>query len=197
VNTTSAAVSFTISNLGDVASSNVTYAFLGKGFGIVAPNPCTGPVQPGAPCTFKMTFTPTTAAGATSATLTASATTGGSSTTKLQGTALWVVTVTVRNDPSPNAPCGTLVIGGNVTSAPAGVNCTMTANPVTGANTGPNTCTAYFANNAALTFTETGSNFESWVGCVTPAGVPPNVPQCTLTVTQDAAVTATWCGPIP
>jgi hypothetical protein len=191
---TSAAVSFTISNLGDVPSTAVTYAFLGKGFGIVTPNPCTGPVQPGTPCTFQMTFTPFTAAGATNATVTASATTGGSSTANLQGTALWVLTVTVQNDPSPNAPCGTLVIGGNVSSKPVGMNCSMVPNATTGAATGTNTCTANFANNVGLTLTETASPFESWAGCT---GIPNSPSQCTITMTSNAAVTATWCGPVP
>jgi hypothetical protein len=194
VGTTSAAVTFTISNLGDVASTAVSYGFLGKGFGFAAANPCTGPVMPGAPCKFTLNFQPYTAAGATNATLTASATTGGSSTTKLQGTALWVLTVTVQNDPSPNAPCGTLVIGGNVTSAPAGMNCSMVPNATTGAATGTNTCHANFADSTVLTLTESASAFENWAGCT----MVPNVPsQCTLTMTANLPVTATWCGPIP
>jgi hypothetical protein len=194
VGTTSGPVSFTITNLGDVASTAVSYGFLGKGFGFAAANPCTGPVMPATPCTFKLNFQPFTAAGATNATLTASATTGGSSTTKLQGTALWVLTVTVQNDPSPNAPCGTLVIGGNVTSAPAGMNCTMKPNATTGAATATNTCTANFADSTPLTLTESASAFENWAGCT----MVPNVPsQCTLTMNANLPVTATWCGPIP
>jgi hypothetical protein len=193
VNTTSAAVSFTISNLGDVDSTAVSYAFLGKGFGIVTPNPCTGPVKPGAPCTFQMTFTPFTAAGATNATVTASATTGGSSTAKLQGTALWVLTVTVQNDPQ-NTACGLLVNGGNVTSAPAGMNCTMAVNSTTGGQSSPHTCTANFADKTGLTLTETAANFESWAGCTM---VPNSPTQCTLTMTGNATVIANWCGPIP
>jgi hypothetical protein len=192
VNTTSAPVSFTISNLGDVPSTAVTYAFLGKGFNIVTPNLCTGPVQPTAPCTFQMTFTPFTAAGMTSATVTASATTGGSSTANLQGTALWVLTVTVQND-LVNKACGTLVNGTNVTSAPAGMSCTELGTPPTVDM--PNTCTATFADKTMLTLTATQGSFENWTTTCAPL---PNSPwQCTLTMTGNTAVTAQWCGPIP
>ncbi len=71
---------------------------------------------------------------------------------------------------------------GTVTSSPAGITC-------------PSTCTGTFAGNSAVVLTATagtGSTFTSFSGNCTPASPQTTPPSCTVTMSADETVTATF-----
>ncbi|MFQ5688663.1 MAG: leishmanolysin-related zinc metalloendopeptidase [Gemmatimonadota bacterium] len=78
---------------------------------------------------------------------------------------------------------GTLAGTGTVTSAPSGIDCTIVAGAAGGS------CSAVFMENTSVTLsanTQAGSIFRGWAGDCAASGVG----ECTLTMSQDRAVTA-------
>jgi hypothetical protein len=65
---------------------------------------------------------------------------------------------------------------------------TVTSTNIAGINCGA-TCTAFFAKGTSITLAATGTGFSSWSGCTPVSGTPT---QCTVTVTVDTNVTATF-----
>src|SRR5439155_1203018 len=75
---------------------------------------------------------------------------------------------------------------GTVTSAPAGINCTIRAGTTSG------TCRASYISGTLVTLAATpvaGGDFSGWSGACTGTG------SCVLDMTADRAVTATFIGP--
>lgn len=86
---------FTATNTGGVATGTITTALVGLDF-LVSSNTCTTPLAPGGSCLLTVTFAPT-ALGNRSATLTLSATPGGSTSATLSGVG---ATATLRINPT-------------------------------------------------------------------------------------------------
>ncbi len=177
-------VSFTVSNVGDMASGTITYGIAAPfAYPRQPPNPCTGSLSPGASCTFQATFVPQTA-GLTTGSLTASANPGGSAQATLEGTAQWVLEVSVFSE------SGCQAASGSVTSSPGGINCAV---PATLGST--NLCTAQFADKTGVALTFSGNSPGTPSGCTPTPNVFP--PQCTLAMTANQFVTVNYCGLIP
>jgi hypothetical protein len=191
VYSTGAPVAFTVTNDGDLQSGTITYN-LSTGSAPFAfprspPNTCTAALGPGQSCMFEADFTPQTAAGVTTGSLTATANPGGSTSATLEGSAQWVLEVSIYADPACGSPSG------SVASIPAGMNCAV---PTTPGNT--NACLAQFADGTGVTLDFNGNSPDPPSGCTAVAGVQPV--QCSFTMNAanpNPFVSVTYCGLIP
>jgi hypothetical protein len=179
-------VTFTLQNLGDATTGDISFPPAtgnnGGDFIPVAPNPCTGPLAGGQSCMFQVQFWPTTA-GSESATLQAAAAPGGVASVNLVGTALWVLTLSVVNEPSgPNSPCNPrFITGASISATDGSISCSLS-----------NTCTALYNDGAAVSLQPgptTGFGNLTWVGCSGSEGGP-----CVFTMTSNMAIIADYCG---
>lgn len=142
VGSVSPSFSWVVTNVGDVATSALSFSNSnGTVFPLVS-NTCTGTLAPMATCSVVMTFTPT-AAGTASSMLTVSATTGGTVSLSVSGNGQWLVSVTPPTNP-----------GTRVQTLDGRINC-------------PGTCSAGYNNGTSVTFearTNNGSgfHFERW-----------------------------------
>jgi hypothetical protein len=183
-------VTFTVKNVGDQPSGTIGYnlSTVSQPFGFprTSPNTCTAALNPGSTCSFDVSFLPSTAAGVTTGTLTATATPGGTANETLEGSAQWVLEVQVYADPACGSPSG------SVTSSPAGMNCAV---PTTLGNT--NTCLAQFADGTGVTLSFNGNTPQAPSGCKA-SGQP--LLQCSFTMNAanpNPVVSVSYCGVIP
>jgi hypothetical protein len=181
-------VTFTVANDGDLPTGAISWGspkIGGAPFGFPRspPNPCTGPLNPGASCMFPVDFTPQ-AVGLTTGSLSASASPGGTADATLEGTAEWVLGVYVYYELNC-APTS-----GSVSSSVGGINCAVPANPGDTA-----TCFTTLPDQTPVTLTATGNSPAGFSGCTQTAGIQP--PQCSFTMTSNNYVTVNYCGLIP
>jgi len=173
----SASLPVTLTNSGDAPMTISDIAITGAAFSLAtSPTPC--PVSPamlavGAQCVIAIGFTPTQFVAYTgTVTISDDAPTAGSEqTVTLSGMGAAGLTVTASGS-------GT----GTVTSSPAGITC-------------PSTCVSTFAGNSAVVLAataSTGSTFTSFSGNCTPASPQTTPPSCTVTLSADETVTATF-----
>jgi len=173
----SATLPVTLTNSGDAPMTISDIAATGGGFSLAtSPTPC--PLAPstlaiGAQCVIAIGFTPTAFVAYTGTiTISDDAPIPGSvQTVNLSGMGAAGLTITASGS-------GT----GTVASSPAGITC-------------PSTCTATFAGNSAVVLTATagtGSTFSSFSGNCTPASPQTTPPSCTVTMSADETVTATF-----
>lgn len=101
-------ISFIVRNIGEVATSAVTHDITGDGgdFPLVSSD-CNSTLAPNATCTIVRNFTPT-AVGSRNATITVTATTGGSDTASLVGTGQDVGTISIAPSPYVFTPAQTV-----------------------------------------------------------------------------------------
>ena len=115
VATSTSDVTFTVSNSGGVASGAPTVAIIGPNAAdfVLTTNGCTSAIAPGTSCLLAIHFTPATT-GARSATLSVTASPGGTATSALSGTGLAPASLTIA--PSP-FDYGTVITGASTTRA--------------------------------------------------------------------------------
>ena len=172
VGNSSSKYTWTITNMGDVATSALTFVNTNATSFPVTSNTCTGTLLPPmGSCSVILGFTPTTA-GATSAALTVSATTGGSVSLTATGNGQWLVTVT----PPTNA-------GTRVQTTDGRINC-------------PGTCSAGYNNTTSVSFqalTNNGSgfHFEGWTA-PSPCNADGTGAKCVSTITSNTTATAVF-----
>ena len=170
VGTQSAPVTFTLQNTGGQDSSTITSMISGASSGdfLFLSDTCAGQtLAPNATCAVAVVFLPT-AIGSRTATLRASAGTGGITTASLAGTGRDKVTLTV-----------TLAGGGNGTVTPSTGTLSCAAS----------TCSGQFYRNSAVTLTAVPNAnmvFLGWSGACTGTGT------CTPSLASNANVTATF-----
>ena len=167
---TGAAINISFTNVGFVQSGQLSVVLGGVGaaqFGITA-DTCVGRLAPGASCLATVVFQPVIS-GPIAATLTVSATPGGSAVVALTGTG------------QPNPQSVAVGVSGNgrgsIASSPAGLVC----------STG--TCTHAFDYGASVALTPTpatGSHFGGWTGACSGTGA------CIVTATQARTVGASF-----
>ncbi len=173
----SATLPVTLTNSGDAPMAISDIAITGAAFSLAtSPTPC--PAAPatlavGAQCVIAIGFTPTQFIAYTGTiTISDDAPTAGSvQTVTLSGMGGAGLTVTASGS-------GT----GTLTSSPAGITC-------------PSTCTGTFAGNSAVVLTATagtGSTFASFSTNCTPPSPQTTPPSCTVTMSADETVTATF-----
>jgi hypothetical protein len=164
-------IQFTITNTGGGATTALSLTPSGATDFAVSNDMCSGSVlAAGGSCTFTVTFTPSTF-GALSGSVTASAATGGTSTTMLSGTGRDYVTLTVTKS-------GT----GGGTVAASGLTCTN------------NTCMGQYARTSTSVFQTVSvtaapdalSTFGSWALACTGTG------SCSVTMDSAKSVMATF-----
>jgi sugar lactone lactonase YvrE len=165
----------TLTNPGDAPMAISDIAITAGAFSLAASaTPC--PAAPatlaiGAQCVIEVGFMPTQFIAYTGTiTISDDAPTAGSTQTiGLSGMGAAALTLTVSGS-------------GTVTSAPARIVC-------------PSTCSGTFAGNSAVVLTataNTGSTFTSFSGNCTPASPQTTPPSCTVTMSSDETVTATF-----
>ena len=163
------AVNVTFNNVGFKPSGPVTVALGGVGassWGIVS-NGCTGSIAVAGNCVVSLQFRPL-AQGALAATLTASATPGGSA----------VVALTGSGSSNPQNLDVSVTGAGTVNAAPSGLACSA------------GTCSHAFDWGTGVTLTATpatGSHFVRWTGACSGTSTT-----CSLTLDSPKAVTATF-----
>jgi hypothetical protein len=188
-------VTLTVTNVGDVPSGPITPRFLDdvSGFAIVVPIettvsvfPCSAPLNGGASCKFDVKFFPETAyPNKQDQRLQLSATPGGATTTNLEGTGLWQLTV--------STDCGGTGTVTVTSDTDVGLSCPSTSAP----------CTVGFTDSATvnLTATPTGvAYFGGWSpNCPLPppppvsTGPPPPPPCGPIIMTTNVTVNASFC----
>jgi hypothetical protein len=192
-------VTFTVANIGDVPSGPITEAIPGTGpndpyiedFFVDAEKfPCGQPLDPGAQCSFPIRFYASTANATQTETMTVTASPGGTASATLEGTGLWVLTVQVdANGCASGSATGTV--------SGLGMDCSSSFD-ATGAFISAY-CTQTYTDGAMVNLTYTAGPsafFSGWSGACTT--IPTNGPSpCTLTMTQNQAVNATFCAQIP
>jgi hypothetical protein len=195
VGTNGPPASFKVTNVGDQPSGTISWNLTTttSPFWFPRPaNPCTGALNPGASCTFTVNFTPQTAKGISTGPLTATATPGGTAQLTLEGTALWVLQVSIFAEFTNASTGGQCQSSGSATSSPAGINCAVPAS-----NGSTNTCLAMFADQTNVTLYFNGGRLvPPPSGCTLTAGVFP--PQCTFTMNSanpNPFVAVNYCGP--
>jgi hypothetical protein len=187
-------VTLTITNLGDVPSGTISYAFPGTGpndpytddfYLNIESFPCSTPLPGGQTCSFPVVFDPSTAAAKEIEPITVTANPGGTATSTLEGTGLWVLTVNVNFDASCAA-----TTSGSVSSTPApGISCAL---PATAGTT--NVCTATYVDQTPVGVIPTGDLTGTLTGCFLNTDAKP--PQCSFLMTSNVNVTADFCIPI-
>jgi hypothetical protein len=201
VGTVSAPMMVTVQNLGDLPTDTISYSFTGGNAGDFLTNesnPCTGSLAAGQGCMFQMQFEPSTAVGTESTTLQATSTTGGTAQMIVEGTALWVLTLNMVNDPTMGTDGGPSCYSQYLTAAtitscvdvdggvcPAGPTCSI----VNGAST---MCTWLYADGTTITLTQGSTTYAQLTleGCVSTS-----TPQsCSFTMTSSVNITADYCG---
>jgi hypothetical protein len=194
VGTTSAPVTLTVQNSGDLPTGDISFPTSGgdsKDFFAVGPNPCTAPLQAGQSCMFQVEFVPSTAVGTESTTLEATSTTGGTATASLQGTGLWVLTLNMLNDPTMDPDAGQYCYPKYLTAATVVSSDGATCSIVNGASTA---CTWLYDDGTMITLSQGPTMYGqlTWQGCTPTVGVP-NSP-CSFSMTTNVDITADYCG---